>query len=155
MDGDDVDADVEMRVIGVFMVANGESQQGAVFLTEPASGRVVPIFVGLQEAVCIDVARRGDTTPRPLCADLVKSVADACGASVVGAVVDSVDEKTYYGKLFLRRNDVDIALDARPSDCIAIALRAGAPVRMTSSVFKEQSITIDQAFERYKIVQMD
>lgn len=145
--------EIEVQVLGVFMVA-AAGQQAIVFLSH-AGGKVVPVLIGLHEALTIDVANRGVTTPRPLPADLVKVVIDVCGAKVNHVVVDHVDEETFYGKLVIGTTDGETTIDARPSDCIAIALRAGAPMRMTRTVFDQYSMTIDEACDRYKLVEME
>ena len=81
----------------------------------------------------------GVAPPRPMSHDLIKSVLDAVDAKVLSVVVNDLKENTYYAKLHLMFQDAEYAVDARPSDAIALALRAGAPVFAAEELLKQHT----------------
>ena len=84
---------------------------------------MVPIYIGLAEAISIDIALRNETTPRPMTHDLMKSVMDNFNINIDRILIDDLDEQVFYARLMLKDTDKDIEIDARPSDCIALAVR--------------------------------
>lgn len=103
-----------------------------------ADGRddVVPIFVGGEEALAI--ARGMDATDigRPLTHDLLLDVMEELGGRVEKVVVSRVEDKTYIADLHLETPRSETVVDARPSDCLALAARTNVPIEMTEAVFE-------------------
>ena len=124
---------VKCEVKGVFVVINDAATVPAVVLTD-ATGRVLPIFVGLWEAVSINSAQNKEVLPRPLTHDLLLSILERYAIFVRHLRIDTVEDDVYYGQLALSRDGREECLDCRPSDGIAVALRAGAPIYISEEV---------------------
>jgi bifunctional DNase/RNase len=110
------------------------SQGAAVVLADPSGETVVPIYVGGTEAASI--TRRFHERPmeRPLTHDLFDAALHELGARVVRVQVDKLQDNTYFATLVLKTKGRYVQLDARPSDAIALALGATAPIYCASSV---------------------
>jgi len=100
----------------------------------------MPIFVGHSEAMSIHLALRREMAPRPMTHDLMVLVLDELGGSVKNVLVDDLNEGTFYARLVLDVQDTQKEIDARPSDCIAIAVRTGSPIRVRESLFSQVAI---------------
>jgi uncharacterized protein len=124
---------VRCEVKGVFVVMSNAATVPAVILVDGA-GRQLPIFVGLWEAVSINSAHNGEVLPRPQAHDLLISALERYGIAVQGLRIDSLEDNVYYAQLDLSREGKDESLDCRPSDGIAVALRAHAPISVTEDV---------------------
>ena len=90
--------------------------------------RQFDILVGLAEGTMIKVLTEGETTPRPLTHDLFVSALEKLGSGVVRTVLTQVDNGTYFAEVVLNSGEGEITLSCRPSDGIALALRAHAPL---------------------------
>jgi len=116
-----------------------------VLLRTDEGGRVLPIWIGLFEANAIATEMEGVTTPRPMTHDLLRNLAQALGAEVTQAVVDELRENTFHATVYLRSDGGECRLDARPSDAIALALRAGAPIFVTQDVLaRARVVEVDE-----------
>lgn len=114
----------------------------AVFL-KPKNGteeRVVPIFIGPLETHSITTVIDGTQSPRPMSHDLMLYMLTSLGAVVVKVLIEEIIDNTFFAKITLRKDEELIVLDARPSDSIALALRANAPIYMNSKVIEEAGI---------------
>ena len=125
----------EVRVQGVY-----EHPRGAFVLLKDGRGRAMPIWIGQAEALSISLALEGQSTPRPLTHDLVKSVVDRLGAQIEYALVDDLYNNTYYAKLHVIQNGKVVDIDCRPSDAIAVALRMKCPVYVADAVLEEAQV---------------
>ncbi len=106
-----------------------------LLLREAVGDRAVPIWIGVPEASAIAIALQKVTVPRPMTHDLLLHVLHGLGGEVVRAVVTEARDNTYFAELLLRRGGQELAaVDARPSDAIAIALRAGAPILVADAL---------------------
>jgi hypothetical protein len=105
-----------------------------VILKADGGTRLLPIWIGLFEANAIALVMEKIGTARPMTHDLLKNLVDLLDARVERAVVDNLRENTYYASLYLHAAGEERRLDARPSDAIALALRAGAPIFVTRDV---------------------
>jgi bifunctional DNase/RNase len=105
-----------------------------VILKAEGGTRLLPIWIGLFEANAIALELEKIATPRPMTHDLMKNLVDLLGAPVERVVVDNLRENTFYASIYLRVAGQERRLDARPSDAIALALRAGAPILVTRDV---------------------
>ncbi len=99
-----------------------------VILREKDGERVLPIWIGPAEASAIAMELQGIKPPRPMTHDLLRTVIQGLGATVQRIRISAIKEKTYFAELWLAREDHVFQLDARPSDSIALALRAHAPI---------------------------
>ncbi len=110
-----------------------------VILRDEQSSDILPIWVGKSEASAISLALENISPPRPMTHDLMKSILDNVDAKVLSAVVTGLDDNTYYARLHLWHGDSEYSIDSRPSDAIALALRADAPIFTREEVLKKQS----------------
>jgi uncharacterized protein len=138
----DVDvAPVPVRVKGVYIAESQGNSPAPVVLLEDEKARLVPIFVGLSEAISIYHALSGELSPRPMTHDLFISVLDSLGASIINVLIDDLDGGIYYARLTIKGNSHQSEIDARPSDCLALALRAKAPIEVQEKVVSETGIS--------------
>lgn len=107
---------------------------------EPGNGRVLPIWIGQPEATAILLAIEGVELPRPLTHDLMKNMLETLGSYIERVEITRVEEGTFFAALIVRSEDRTLAIDARPSDSIALAVRTGAPIFVAESVLAEASI---------------
>ncbi len=102
--------------------------------------RMLPIWIGHAEATAILLALQGVEPPRPMTHDLLKGVIESLDTVVVRVEITRVDEGTFYAAVILRTEERSIAVDARPSDSIALAIRTGSPIYVAESVLDEAAI---------------
>ena len=117
-----------------------------VILKAEGGTRLLPIWIGLFEANAIALVLENIGTSRPMTHDLLKNLVELLDARVQRAVVDNLRENTFYASVYLLAAGEERRLDARPSDAIALALRAGAPIFVTRDVLaraKEVEIVED------------
>jgi len=113
-----------------------------IVLKEKNGPRLMPIVIGYLEANAIKLKVSGVTPPRPLTHDLLFSVIEGLGASVVRVLIDALENNTFYAKLVLQLSGQasEKAIDARPSDAIAMAVRAHAPIFVDEEVIKRSEV---------------
>jgi bifunctional DNase/RNase len=99
-------------------------------------GRTFEISIGLCEALAISLTQEGTQVERPLTHDLLLSLAEHLGTPIQELVIDDLSKGTFYARLVLRGPDGPLSLDCRPSDGIAVALRAHVPILATDSVIR-------------------
>jgi uncharacterized protein len=132
----------EVTVAGVTI--DPVTKSPIVVLREPESGNVIPIWIGLPEANAIALALQGTELPRPMTHDLMKSILNATGRRLRSVEIVDIRESTYFALLHIEGNGESVRVDARPSDAIALALRCGARILVSETVFA-QSFTPDTA----------
>ncbi len=110
-----------------------------VILRDDDQVEMLPIWVGKAEASSISMALEKVAPPRPMTHDFMKSYLDAFDAKVISVVITDLSEHTYFAKIHLMYGDSEYAVDSRPSDAIALALRAQAPIFASESVIHKQS----------------
>ena len=108
-----------------------------VLLKVTESEEVLPIWIGHAEALSIELKLQGKTFDRPLTHDLLRSAIESLGASVVKVAVTDLKDNTFFAKIYLHRDNEVFAIDARPSDSIALAVRTNAPIYVSQTVFKD------------------
>lgn len=122
-----------------------------VILRDEDNSDMLPIWVGKAEASAISLALEGIATPRPMTHDLMKSVLDTVDAKVISVVLTDLKENTYFAKVHLMYEDSEYSIDSRPSDAIALALRASAPIFANEDVIRKQgSEDLDKWLENLK-----
>lgn len=116
----------------------------AVFLRpkENHDSKVVPIFIGPLETHAITSILDGVTPPRPMTHDLMMMIIPALGAKIVKITIDEIVDNTFFAKISVRKDEEILLIDARPSDSIAIALRAEAPIYITKNVLDEAGVVM-------------
>lgn len=117
-----------------------------VVILEPVAGdgeahRLLPIWIGVQEATAIMLAAEGAVPPRPLVYDLMTTLIDRLDGRVQQVVVTKLEGGTFYAEITLRTNAGDELIDARPSDSIALAVRTGAPIFVAEAVFAAAGVS--------------
>ena len=117
---------LEVRVNG--LILEHKSQQNIVILRELDGERILPIWIGPGEAQAIRRILSEETFPRPLTHDLLHLIVEGLKARISRVVIADLRENTFYASVFVERESEVLSIDARPSDSIAIALRAKAPI---------------------------
>jgi uncharacterized protein len=114
-----------------------------VFLRHAQESRVLPIFIGGNEAHSIALVLNGQPTPRPMTHDLMRTVLENLGWKVASIRVTHLEDNTFFGRIFLEHEvHPPMDFDARPSDAIALALRFKATIEVHRSVFDQASVPI-------------
>ncbi len=118
--------------------------QRVVILKEKDAERYLPIWIGPAEADAIAVKLQGVTVPRPLTHDLLQSVIDSLGATVNSIIVSNLKNDTFYAKIILNVDGGAVEVDSRPSDALALAVRAGVPIYAEEVVLDQAGIFLDK-----------
>ncbi len=126
------DDPLEMKVKGVAMDPSGNSP--IVILEDPQGQHAFPIWIGLPEAQAIARALEDAPTPRPMTHSLLQNILHGLEAQVMRILINDLQSNTFYATIALRHGAKTVTVDARPSDAIAIALGAKAPIYVTKKV---------------------
>jgi len=119
-----------------------------VLLREQAGERrVLPIYIGPEEARAIALALEGIATPRPMTHDLLRDVLAAVGAKVVGITVTELRDATFFAEIELLTDGRTIRVSSRPSDAVALAVRADAPIFASEAVLAEAAMPAPEESE--------
>jgi bifunctional DNase/RNase len=118
--------------------------QRVVILKEKSAERYLPIWIGPAEADAIAVKIQGATVPRPLSHDLLQSVIGALGATLNSIVINDLKSDTFYAKIILNVDGGQVEVDSRPSDALALAVRAEVPIYVEEAVLDKASILLDK-----------
>jgi len=129
---------VEMSVEDVFQVEGGGSH--IVVLRARDDGRLLPIGIGEAEALAISLRLAKQHPPRPLTHDLLERMLALTGGQVVKIHIIDLRESTFIGRVFLRWGGRTLDIDARPSDSIALALGARAPIFAARKVLDQAGV---------------
>ena len=117
--------------------------QRVVILRVKESDRYLPIWIGPSEADAIALKLQDVAVPRPLTHDLLRSVIATLGATVNHIVVSDLNNDTFYAKVVLQHNGTTMEVDSRPSDAIALAVRAQVPIYAEDSVVDKAGVKLD------------
>jgi hypothetical protein len=118
--------------------------QRVVILKEKAANRYLPIWIGPTEADAIAVKLQNIELARPLTHDLLQSVIGSLGAAVNFIVVSELQNDTFFAKLSLNVDGEQVEIDSRPSDALALAVRAGAPIYADEKVLDKAGIILEE-----------
>lgn len=133
--------EVEVSSLGL----DKSSNTPVVILQESDGERMLPIWIGPSEASAIAMELAGIKFSRPLTHDLFTTVVSGLGSELVRVLITKVEDNTYYASLVLESDGEMISVDARPSDSIALALRADAPVFADESLLELTSLEVEEA----------
>ena len=133
---------IEMKVAGIAIDAVNRSP--IVLLKDSTDRRALPIYINQDQAKAIIGALENQKPPRPLTHDLIVNMLEVWDMTLERVVIHSIQEGTFYAILSVRHGEVKKEIDARPSDAIAIALRANAPIWVMEEVVADASIPVDR-----------
>lgn len=136
----------ELRVEIKGLMLDPTSNVPIVILRDIQSQLFLPIWIGVFEANAIALRIEGVEPPRPMTHDLLRSVLDNLGAEVEKIVISDLKESTFFAMIHIRQGEQTVAIDARPSDAIALALRSNAPIFVLRSVL-DKAQAVDLATE--------
>jgi bifunctional DNase/RNase len=131
----------EMVIYGVSFDLVGK--QPIVLLKTADGNRYLPIWIGQPEAAAILMKLQGAATPRPMTHDLVTDMLEQLDAQVVRITVTELRDNTFYASITVAMNGSEIEVDSRPSDAIALAVRADAPIFAADRVIEESAIEFE------------
>ena len=137
--------EVEMQIRGLMM--DPVTNMPIIVLKDVASDLVLPIWVGIFEANAIALELEKTAPPRPMTHDLLQNMARGLNATVRKVVVSELRDDTFYAVIWMDHSGETVALDARPSDAIALALRWDCPIYVSRTVLEssKQAVSGNQA----------
>jgi bifunctional DNase/RNase len=122
--------------------------QHVVILKELAGKRYLPIWIGPAEANAIAIKLHGAAVPRPLTHDLIHSIIYALDANVSSVLISELSNDTFYGKIILDVAGKEKEIDSRPSDALALAVRAEVPIFVEDTVLDEAGLLINREINK-------
>jgi uncharacterized protein len=141
----------EMKIYGVSFDMVGK--QPIVLLKTADGKRFLPIWIGASEASAIMSRLQGTEAPRPMTHDLLQSVVDELGGTIVRIAVTELRDNTFYAQIVLRANGDEHEIDSRPSDAIALAVRADAPIFAAEDVIEESAVEAERPPSEQQVVE--
>jgi len=126
--------DIEVRIRGLMM--DPATNMPIIVLKDVASEAVMPIWVGIFEANAIAIEIEKMAAPRPMTHDLARNLIHDLNAELERVVITELKDETFLAVLWLKQGDEPIIVDARPSDAIALALRADCPIYVAEEVMQ-------------------
>jgi bifunctional DNase/RNase len=130
---------VEMKIKGLMI--DPVSNMPIIILRKPEGDAVLPIWVGIFEANAIAMQIEKIQSPRPMTHDLLCNVISDLHARVERVVITDLRDNTFFATIHIVRDSEHLAVDARPSDAMAIALRLNAPILVEESVLDRSSVS--------------
>jgi len=118
--------------------------QRVVILKEKDSDRYLPIWIGPAEADAIAIKLQDVSVPRPLTHDLLLTTINDLGAKIQSIVVNDLNNDTFYARIQLELAGQNVEIDSRPSDAIALAVRAKAPIYADDAVLEKAGIYLEE-----------
>jgi bifunctional DNase/RNase len=118
-------------------------KQPIVLLKTAEGNKFLPIWIGHPEAAAILMKLQGASTPRPMTHDLVTDMLGQLDAQVIRITVTELRESTFYAQITVAQDGTEIEVDSRPSDAIALAIRAEAPIFVADRVIEESAIEFE------------
>ena len=132
---------VEMQIesVRVHMLSN----RHVVILKDTEGDRYLPIWIGAWEASAIAMRLQGLAAERPLTHDLFAAALDRLGVRVERVVISELTDETYHARIHLERDGVQVEVDARPSDALALAVRAEVQIFAAEDVLAQAALAAD------------
>ena len=122
---------------------NMANYKRVVMLKEKSSSRYLPIWIGHFEADAIAIPMQKVPVSRPLTHDLLRSAISTLGARLEHVIINDLADETFYAKLILDQNGKTVEVDARPSDAIALAIRAEVPIYVEDKVIDSAGMVFE------------
>jgi bifunctional DNase/RNase len=142
---------VEMSIESVRI--NLATNQRVVILKDGQGDRYLFIWIATAEAYSIAMELQGTTSLRPLTHDLLKSVIAELGGTIVSVIINDLSDDIYYARLVLDANGRHVEVDSRPSDAIALAVRAKVPIYVADNVLESAGVTLQSPSEQEEAIQ--
>jgi uncharacterized protein len=133
---------IEMKVAGIALDA--VSRSPIILLKDASDRRALPIYIGQDQAKAIINALEKQAPPRPFTHDLIINLLESCQVSIERILINALQDNTFYAVIVIEQNGVCREIDARPSDAIALAVRAKAPIWVMEEVIADASIPVDR-----------
>ncbi|MGD0731396.1 MAG: bifunctional nuclease family protein [Terracidiphilus sp.] len=130
--------DIEVRIRGLMM--DPSTNMPIVVLKDIASETVMPIWVGIFEANAIAIEIEKVSAPRPMTHDLTRNLIRHLNGQLERVVITELRDDTFFAVLWVRQGDEAVAIDARPSDAVALALRADCPIFVSEQVMQSAKL---------------
>ncbi len=130
-----------MLIYGVSFDLVGK--QPIVLLKTADGNKFLPIWIGHPEAAAILMKLQSQESPRPMTHDLLSDVLEQLGAQILRITVTELRENTFYAQITVQQDGTEIEVDSRPSDAIALATRAEAPIFAADRVIEESAIEFE------------
>ena len=137
-----MDEFILVNVKGVYMTNTVHGPTPIVIISSEDE-KIMPIYVGMTEGVSIHSALNNEVTQRPMTHDLMMTIIERLGATITNVQIDEIQDGIYYARLTLLYDGSSIDIDARPSDCISLAVRRDVPIKVSKSVFESSTISED------------
>ena len=131
--------DIEVRIRGLMM--DPSTNMPIVVLKDVASDTVMPIWVGIFEANAIAIEIEKVSAPRPMTHDLTRHLIHHLNAELEKVVINELKDSTFLATLWLQQNGEKLTIDARPSDALALALRADCPIYVAEEVMQSAKLS--------------
>jgi uncharacterized protein len=131
----------EMDIYGVSFDLVGK--QPIVLLKTREGNKFLPIWIGHPEAASILMKLQSQSSPRPMTHDLMSELLEQLDAQVIRITVTELRENTFYAQITVQQDGREVEIDSRPSDAIALAIRAEAPIFAADSVIAESAIEFE------------
>jgi uncharacterized protein len=134
---------IEMTVESVRI--NLQTSQRVVILKAAQQERYLFIWIAQAEAYAIAIELQGTSSPRPLTHDLIKNVIEELGAKIISIVISDLIDDIFYSRIVMDVAGRHVEVDARPSDAIALAVRAHTPIYVEESVLERAGVALESA----------
>lgn len=125
---------IQMKVEGLLF--DPRSGMYILILHQIDGSETLPIWIGKPEADAIALAIGKVITPRPLTHDLIKNIFEKLNVKILRVVITEIIDNTYYAYIYANDGKREVAIDSRPSDAVAIALRVNAPIYIEDSILE-------------------
>jgi uncharacterized protein len=136
---------IEMTVESVRI--NLQTTQRVVILKATKQERYLLIWIAQAEAYAIAIELQGTSSPRPLTHDLLRNVVNDLGANIVSIVISDLIDDIFYARIILDVAGRHVEVDSRPSDAIALAVRAKSPIYVEESVLERAGVALENSEE--------
>ena len=134
---------VEMKIKGLMI--DPVSNMPIIILKDSSGETILPIWVGVFEANAIAMELEQIVSPRPMTHDLLRNVIEGLQATVDRIVITDLKENTFFALIHVTRNGQQLAIDSRPSDAMALALRSEVPILVEETVLEKSSVSGEES----------
>jgi uncharacterized protein len=133
---------IKLNILGL-SVSQSQSGAYALVLAEENGDRRIPIIIGPIEAQSIAIQLEGLAPPRPLTHDLFKQLASSFNINITEVIIHKLEEGIFYSELICKRGNVEVTIDSRTSDAVALSLRFDCPIYTTEEILERAGIVIE------------